>query len=145
MAVLYYAGMFYRYGKFEKKMRRKPGGKGYWKDPGDGEKKCGERGRGEEQKEMEKVVVDHGSVEKDGVDTHTVRWSDDTLLNVGGEERTQQDVVQRPAPTASLQSKTFTREGLTSVWGVKDKFKSGCDGQKARGNAWDIDMTEESK
>ncbi|KAF1847381.1 uncharacterized protein K460DRAFT_402741 [Cucurbitaria berberidis CBS 394.84] len=156
VASFYYARKYWKYGKFEKNMRRKPGGRGYWRDPTDAADEAKAKGVEKLDRSL-KVEVDQdqadvwrGSVGKDP----TPRWDEAELYGgFSGTERSglggvseelggfmrPQRAVTLPEPAASFASNHFTKNGVGSIWST-DKFKSGYDGRKIRKKAWDEDM-----
>ncbi|KAF2852669.1 hypothetical protein T440DRAFT_516505 [Plenodomus tracheiphilus IPT5] len=150
VSVLYYARKVWKYGKFEKKMRRRPGGRGYWMDPSDVEEKGGRIGAA---KEGTNAV---GEERTEDVGAQRVRWTgstlvdgrSDTLPQVEEEEEGQAEDSRRPVATAKRQGNAFSKHGLPSVWNVKERFQSGYDGRETRRTAWqaeELEMTDISK
>ncbi|KAJ4363604.1 hypothetical protein N0V83_009900 [Neocucurbitaria cava] len=144
-ASCYYARKYWKYGKFEKKMRRKPGGRGYWVDPGDdGGKNKGRLGKliggvgkevggggghsegditsGEKEKtsHMEEKM-DAGGGRRGGEEA---KWAQVELYGgISGKEGGE--YVKRPegavtmpneTATARFERNQFTKDGASSIW-----------------------------
>lgn len=144
-ALFYYARKYWKYGKFEKNMRRKPGGRGYWAEPMD-KKRRGKRVHVDGKVLVEKKTLD--SIQRAG-DVGKDRTGRDEVKLYGGIGE-EEMVLRRPErammlpgrPAASFESKKFTRDGVGSMWSNKtaDKFKGGYDGRKVRRRAWEEDV-----
>jgi len=128
--VLYYARQVGKWGRFEKKMRRRPGvGRGYWMDPSDFEE-GGVKGEGA-------VVAEQWGA----------CWPGSALADAKGEmgERREEqlgqgEAVQRPvAAAAEWRGNRFLKHGLRSV---RDTFQSGYDGRPMRRAAWHAEEME---
>ncbi|KAH9866619.1 hypothetical protein J1614_008311 [Plenodomus biglobosus] len=146
VAVLYYARKVWKYGRFEKKMRRRPGGRGYWVDPGDVEEKMG-GGDGQEEVAIGGDAVKGGR----GAEQQSVRWTGSTLVDGRGrpgEQSLQLEDIRRPEAAAMCWGNSVSRHGVSSLRNVRDKFQSGYDGREMRRAAWqaeEIEMDEISK
>jgi hypothetical protein len=163
VAILYYARKVWKYGRFQKKMRRRPGGRGYWMDPKDNDE-------GQLARAAETGIEQHAEVVSPVKDLDTglrkgsagvkditpfVGPARDNNPYVGGDKRgnevlfdaevqvrePQAAVFHRSDTASSYQSNPYTLGALTSVWGAKkDKLRSGYDGRDVRRKNFEDEM-----
>ncbi|KAH9867945.1 hypothetical protein IAQ61_007250 [Plenodomus lingam] len=154
VAVVYYARKVGRYGGFERRMRRRAGGKGYWIDLKDVEGEGGGKG--------DAVVVAGGDGDgtKVGIGGRDVgeqgtRWTGTTLVDEGrgtisrsGEDLGRVEGMQRPEVVGSRPGHAFAKMTASNLWKIKNRFQSGYEGWETRRTAWqaeEIEMNEFSK
>ncbi|CAO2651624.1 Nn.00g041940.m01.CDS01 [Neocucurbitaria sp. VM-36] len=153
-ALFYYARKYWKYRRFERNMRRKPGGRGYWVDPSDGGEKGEEHGLGRERGREREKGDGKGKVGietdmEDNVGKQGERGGEeggwDEVVLYGGLKEEEKDIrrpdraVTMPEVVARFERNQFTKDGAVSIWSnkVADKFKGGYDGRKVRRQAWE--------
>ncbi|KAI8942165.1 hypothetical protein NX059_000253 [Plenodomus lindquistii] len=146
VAALYYARKVWKYGRFEKKMRKRPGGRGYWMDPGEVEDKR----KGAEADGNACGEAAGTDCEKEGVaEGRGVRWTGSTLGDgehsptpESGRPSVWKESVQRPGTAARWKGNSSAPIGLSAIQHIRDNFQKGYDGREVRRAAWKIEDLE---
>ncbi|KAF1939668.1 hypothetical protein EJ02DRAFT_408168 [Clathrospora elynae] len=155
MSILYYARKIWVYGRFQKKMRRKPGGRGYFMEEEEEKEKGMGKGAGKSKTVETRVPrgmfnypetrPEREAIQVNALEPMTVFHGfgvndDGAFFDTEAVQEPRSEIIQQPHPVARYRSNPYTWKGVSSIWGARDKLKSGYDGRETRWIAFEGDM-----
>ncbi|KAA8617519.1 hypothetical protein PtrSN002B_002349 [Pyrenophora tritici-repentis] len=142
VGILYYARKVWVYGRFQKRMVRNPGGRGYYmpeKKVKEGEGVMGSVANALQHLVHPQAVLVQGACEEGmegyGVDIMFQQPGDASAT--GAQKEQSIAFVQKPEPAAKFDSNPYTWQGVMSIWSSK---KSRYDGRDVRRRNFEEDM-----